>query len=90
MTRNMFNLFGEGLNKGWRYGWWDMIKLIEIQVTEYVFYLVSQKTAISVLDSCLSFEYSLCKYIKVIVQVNYVIAQCVLHKVNFFVENKLK
>jgi len=37
-------------------------------------YLDNKKTAISVLDSCFSFEYSLCKYIKVIVHVNYVIA----------------
>ena len=49
-------------------------------------HLDSKKTAISVLDSCFSFEYSLCKYI----HVNYVIALCVLYKVKILVENKLK
>jgi len=53
-------------------------------------HLDNKKTAISVLDSCPSFEYSLCKYIKVIVQVNYVIVRCVIYKVKILVENKLK
>jgi hypothetical protein len=50
----------------------------------------NKKTAISVLDLCFSFEYLLCKYIKVIVLLNYVIARCVLYKVKILVENKLK